>query len=308
MEGRSDMALTVTPHSTDDFWSKEENVDEYLARKLRCGSTSLVLGAGASNGFNLPDWAGLVKAVRDQCGAPAPTTPLRPEQEADILLQNNFSGDRVAFAKAVREGLYLPARHDKAFLLKSDLLQAITAFLSNSLRGKGGAVVTFNFDDILETYLRLLGFVVRSETSVPAWTVNADMLVYHPHGLLPMASEDGLTTIVFTMADFDAVVGRESEVWNKTMDSVWSTTFPVFIGLSGDDPRLRSVLDSTKKSHPAATRDQSLYWAVRPTLRSASSHEVHTWKRLGVVPRYLDSHAELPTWLLSICQMAANGI
>lgn len=302
------MALTVTPHATDDFWSKPENIDEYLARKLKSGSTSLVLGAGASNGFNLPDWAGLVKTVRDQCRAPAPTKPLRPEQEADILLQQYFSGDRIAFAKAVREGLYLPARHDKAFLLKSDLLQAIAAFLSNSLRGKGGAVVTFNFDDILETYLRLLGFVVRSETLVPAWAVNADILVYHPHGLLPMASEDGLTPIVFTTADFDAVVGRESEGWNRTMGSVWSTTLPVFIGLSGDDPRLRGLLESTRKLHPAAIRDQSLYWGVRPTLRSADSHEIHTWKRLGVVPRFLDSHADLPAWLLSICQMAANGV
>lgn len=302
------MALSVTPHGTDDFWSKLEHVDEYLARKLKSGSTSLVLGAGASNGFNLPDWSGLVMAVRDQCGASAPAKSLRPEQEADVLLQQYFSGDRVAFAKAVREGLYLPARHDRAFLLKSDLLQAIAAFLSNSLRGKGGAVVTFNFDDILETYLRLLGYVVRSEASVPAWTVNADMLVYHPHGLLPMVSEDGMTPIVFTTADFDAVVGRESEGWNKTLDSVLSTTFPVFIGLSGDDPRLRSFLESTRKLHPATIQDKSLYWGVRPTLHSAESHEVQTWKRLGIVPRFMDSYAELPAWLLSICQMAANGV
>lgn len=300
------MAASVTPHATDDFWSKSDNVDAYLARKLKNGGTSLVLGAGASHGFNLPNWTDLVKAVREECGADEPKKATRPEDEADALLVTNFASDRIAFAKAVRSALYAPAHKDTRFLLKSELLQAIAAFLTNSLRGRGGAVVTFNFDDIVETYLRLLGFVVRSETVVPAWATSADMLVYHPHGFLPMGSEDGMTQIVFTTSDFDAVVGRESESWNKTMNSVWSSTFPVFIGLSGDDARLRSLLDSTKNHHPATVKDKSIYWGVRPTLRDADAYEIQRWKQLGIVPRFIESYSDLPAWLLSICQLAAT--
>lgn len=300
------MAASVTPLATEDFWSKNENIDAYLARKLKSGGTSLVLGAGASHGFNLPNWVDLVAAVRTECGADKPTKPTRPEDEADVLLATKYAGDRTAFAKAVRSALYEPARKDNSFLLKSELLQAVAAFLTNSRRGRGGAVVTFNFDNILEAYLRLLGFVVRSETVVPAWASSADMLVFHPHGYLPMESEDGMTQIVFTTSDFDAVVGRESDSWNKTMNSVWSTTFPVFIGLSGDDARLRSLLDSTRDSHPATVKDNSIYWGVRPTLKNSEEYDVQRWKRLGIVPRFIETYSDLPAWLLSICQLAAT--
>lgn len=300
------MATTVTPHATDDFWNKDENIDGYLARKLKNGSTSLFLGAGASHGFNLPNWSGLVEGVRSHCGAAPPAKSVRAEDEADTLLHKTFVGDRMRFALAVREALYAPAKNDSKFLLKSDLLQAVTAFLTNSQRGRGGAVVSFNFDDIVETYLRLLGFVVRSETSVPAWNSNADMHVYHPHGLLPMAQASGSTKIVFTTSDFDEVVGRESDAWNQTMSSILSTTFPVFIGLSGEDSRLRSLLTTVKTLHPATVKDASIYWGVRPTPRGEDDMVVQKWKRMGVVPRYIASHAELPAWLLGICQRAAS--
>ena len=301
------MATPLTPFSTEDFWASPDNIDQCLASKLLAGSTSLVLGAGASHGFHLPDWGELVEAVRTSCGATAPTKPLRPEDEAHQLLINNFSGDRLAFAKAVRTALYAGASRDSSFLLKSDLLQGIAAFLSSSLRGHGGAVITFNFDDLVETYLRLLGFVVKSELSVPAWATRADMRVFHPHGLLPLASEAGTTPIVFTTADFDEVVGRADDEWNRTMTSILSTTFPVFIGLSGEDSRLRSLLTHTHPTHPALTKDASLYWGVRLTLKSAAPYEIDRWKAMKIAPRYFDSYSEIPAWLLTICQRAAQA-
>lgn len=299
------MGTTVTLHATDDFWSKNKNVDDFLARKLRAGSTSVVLGAGASHGFNLPNWGDLVIGVRNQCGESAPKKALRPEDEADSLRRKYFKNDRVGFAKAVWRALYEKANHDPRFLLKSELLQALSAFLTNSIRGQGGTIVTFNFDDILESYLRLLGFIVRSETSAPAWNSDADVLVYHPHGLLPKDSQADSTKIVFSTTDFDEVVGRDSDAWNRTMRSVWSSTFPVFVGLSGDDARLRSLLLDVRPDHPATVKDSSLYWGVRPTPQDENPDTIERWKELGIVPRIIKDYDELPAWILSICQKAA---
>jgi SIR2-like domain len=299
------MASAITPHATDDFWSKPENIDEYLARKLRLGSTSMVLGAGASAGFNLPDWKKLVNTIKVDCGEPASTAQINLEQEADRLFLSYFSSDQIAFANAVRRALYAEAKQDANFLLKSDLLQAIAAFLTNSIKGKSGALVTFNFDDIVESYLTLLGFVVRSEASMPAWTTSADMVVFHPNGLLPLDSEVGTTPIVFTLTDFAEITGSESNSWNQTLHSIWSTTFPVFIGLSGDDIRLRASLGSIRKVHPATLNERSLYWGVRPTLKNEPSHTVEVWRKLGVVPRFVSRYEDIPTWLLSICKRAA---
>lgn len=306
MEGWKKMAVAITHLATDGFWGNADLVDEFIARKLKTGATSLVLGAGASHGFNLPDWETLVANLRAQCGVAPPTKMIRPEEEADSLLRSQFRGDRIAFAEAVWDALYESTKRDAAFLLKSDLLQSISAFLTNSLRGRACSVITFNFDDIVENYLRLLGFIVKSETSVPAWAGTADAVIYHPHGLLPMLDRGGRTKIVFTESDFDQVVGRESDAWNRVMNSILSSTFPVFIGLSGNDARLRSILLQIKEIHPATKMDSSLYWAVRPTRISEDKNLVDRWRDLGVAPRYLDGYADIPAWLLGICQKAAN--
>lgn len=300
------MATTLTPLATDGFWSNEREVDGLLAKKLRAGSTSLVLGAGASSGFNLPDWARLVERVRDSAGVKPPERLMRSEDEADRLFVENFDRDRLKFAKAVRASLYEGASNTPDFLLKSELLQALSAFVANSLRGRGGAIVTFNFDDILESYLKLLGYVVRSEVTAPAWASTADMHIYHPHGLLPLASESGITPIVFTASDFDDVVGDSSEAWNQTIRATWNSTFPIFVGLSGDDMRLRANLNAVKKVHPAIVRDSSKYWGLRPTLRTENSYNVGRWREMGIAPRFIDSYDQLPSFLLSICQKAAD--
>lgn len=301
------MASSVTVLASDEYWSRPDKIDEYVARKLANGSTSLFLGAGASHGFKLPNWQELVIALRTQCNAPLPVYPMRPEEEADMLLLKYFQKDRHRFAEAVRSALYASARQDHSFMLKSDLLQAVAAFLTNSIRGRGGAVVSFNFDDIVETYLRLLGFVVRSEIEVPAWSQKADVVVYHPHGILPLENKEPCSQIVFTTSDFDAVVGRQADAWNKTMESILSTTFPVFIGLSGEDSRLRALLNDVGPQHPARVKSSSMYWGVRPTPKSEPEHIVERWKGLGIAPRFIDSYDGLPSWLLGICQKAAEA-
>lgn len=300
------MASAVTALASEAVWGNPKKVDEHVAMRLGQGSTSLFLGAGASHGFHLPNWAELVASVRAHAGAKAPASTVRPEEEAGMLLRKHFGKDRAAFAEAVRKALYSTARSDHAFMLRSELLQAVAAFLTNSIRGRGGAVVSFNFDDMVETYLRLLGFVVKSETSVPAWNDRADVVVYHPHGMLPLDKTKPGTPVVFAASDFDAVVGRQEDAWNQTMSSILSTTFPVFIGLSGEDNRLRSLLTAVRDKHPARVRDSSMYWGVRPTPKGEEEHVVERWKDMGIAPRFIDGYAALPSWLLGVCQKAAN--
>ena len=268
------------------------------------GVLSLVLGAGASHGFSLPTWDELVDGLRDQGGVTDAKLP-KPEEEADKVHRNHFGKDRLKFAEAVRAALYANVRREPAEMLKSDLLQAITAFLTSSLRGRGSAVITFNFDDLIETYFRLLGFIVRSETEVPAWASRSDMTVLHPHGLLPLNNNEAATEIIFTSKDFERVIGRERDEWNKAMSSVLVSTFPVFIGLSGTDARLQSLLSDVHERHPATKRDSSLYWGVRPTLESAEPHDIERWRDWRIAPRFFKSYKEIPSWILSICQKAA---
>ena len=205
----------------------------------------------------------------------------------------------------MRKCLYSDPDSDSSMVLASPLLQALGSLLVSSMRGRAGSLISFNFDDLIETYLRLLGFVVRSEPIAPYWAVNADMQVFHPHGLLPRDTSKPVTKIVFTSADFDEVIGRDDNAWNQSMRSVIGGTMPLFIGLSGEDQRLRSLLAAVKSRHPAIERDGGKYWGVRPTLRTDAEADVAEWTGHGIAPRYLDSYVDFPAWILSICQKAA---
>ena len=131
------------------------------------------------------------------------------------------------------------------------------------------------------------------------------MQVFHPHGLLPQDFSSAATKIVFTARDFDEVVGRNDDAWNQSMRSILIGTLPLFIGLSGDDQRLRSLLDTVKVGHPAITHG-GLYWGIRPTVRSEEPHTVDRWRELGIAPRYIPTYGDLPSFLLGICQRAAQ--
>jgi len=299
---RTGASVTTTTDPT--FWARAEFVDKRLAKMLGQGSVSLVLGAGASAGFRLPDWETLVNDIYSEVGAGLPTKATSPTKLSDDLKRSHFKGKDLEFSKVVRKALYKDFSASSSAILISPLLQAIGSFLASSMRGSAGSLITFNFDDLVETYLRTMGFVVTSEAEAPFWRSNADMQVLHPHGLLPLVDESGCTSIVFTDSDFVRVIGRAENAWNGSMHATLSGTTAVFIGLSGDDMRLRSVLEKVKESH-VATKLGHPYWAVRATVKSEDTNRVDMWRELGVAPRFLSTYDEIPNWLLGICRLSA---
>ena len=304
MGTRSGATVDVTNTGDPTYWARPTFIDKRLAKMLGRGSVSLVLGAGASAGFMLPGWDRLVEDIYTDVGATMPTKSTSPTALADALKRTHFKDRDLEFSKVVRKVLYKDYSASATAVLTSPLLQAIGSFLASSMRGSAGSLITFNFDDLVETYLQTMGFVVTSEPKAPFWKLNADMQVLHPHGLLPIANEAACTNIVFTDSDYVRVIGRAADAWNASMHATLSGTTAVFVGLSGDDLRLRSVLEQVKESH-VATKSGHAYWAVRATLKTEDDTRVEMWRELGVAPRFLDAYADIPAWLLGICRQSA---
>ncbi len=256
-------------------------------------------------GFNLPSWDDLVRKIYVETSQPIPTKRTSAPEMSMVLKRKLFQGKDLEFAQLVRKCLYQDFDKTPSQLLSSPLLQSVGSFLVSSMRGRANSLISFNFDDLIETYLRLLGFVVRSEHSAPYWTVNADMHVLHPHGILPQNESKPCTDIVFTESDYDRVIGRDANAWNQKIKSLLSGTTALFLGLSGDDQRLRSLLGEVKSIHPAIVKDGHPYWAVRPTAAGEDQENVERWRDLGVAPLHLDSFEDIPAWLLGICQKSA---
>ncbi len=291
-------------------WANRDTLVRYLAGQLVEGRLALVLGAGISVSSKIPDWKMLLNRICDgKKLAHYDFGTHSPEQAAGHLKREAFSNDDFAFNTAVREALYSDPEFDPSFeAMREELgLAGVAALVMASHRGTVSNVMTFNFDDVLERYLRYHGYVVKSVSGDANWATRADVEVFHPHGLLPVdASAPMSASIVFTRNDFGQVVGDSANPWNQLALSFMRRNTCLFLGLSGNDNRLFGLLDRAQASHAIRSGGGAMYWGVRftDTLDDVVDGE---WTDKKVwVQRVADYQTDLPKFLFSIVQAAAE--
>lgn len=284
-------------------WRNVARLREFLAEQLSGGRLALVLGAGLLHGFGLPDWDLLTEKAFGEKRAPRPPG-VDNETAADTLLRKHCGDNEMDFAQTVRAALYHGVDLSMDALRKRDILAAVASLMMASVRGSVRHVITFNFDDLLERYLAYYGHYTESISSVPAWDSRADSRVYHPHGLLPSdMSQPVPGAIVMAQMHFDRIVGKSELAWRATMLEVMRGNTCVFIGVSGRDKNLSSVLLDVKAAHSSAeTHDP--FWGVRLARKDDPMRD--TWEGRGVFQCELESYDELPSWLFTLCQAASE--
>lgn len=275
---------------------------DFLARQLFFGRLTLVLGAGVSFGFGLPGWSELNERTASvtRCSVPIGLTG---EEAADLILTKGFGGDELKFAEAVRTALYQGYDRSIDKLTSNRLLAAIGALTMASARGKVTTVVSFNFDDLLEKFLSYHGSVVNSISRMPSWKLVADVSVYHPHGHLPSDDNESLPgPIVFAQTHYDKRGGNVE--WRNLQVSEFSRTTCLFLGLSGKDNNLKSILTEVMPIH-ASRQHGDPFWGVR--VSDAKDDPLRgSWEQRGICQYTLGSYAELPDFLLDLCRRAAQ--
>jgi hypothetical protein len=303
---RQEKAMTTLSTAQDaDFYNDQASIKDHLARQLRAGRLCAVLGSGASAQFKLPQWSGLIDALCNVSNITLPDDVKKSgnESASEWVLTFGFKGDRRKFAEAVREALYSGCDISFASLRRNDLLAALGALAMASSRGSVSRVITFNFDDLLETYLEFHGFLVEAIATLPTWASRADVRVFHPHGLLPIGTSRALTNVVFTARDFDEVVGR-SDLWRGLTLDVFRSHTCLFIGLSGDDKNLRSLLHEARESHVSRELNH-LRWGFR--FAKDTDARNFEWDNRGIHNIIVaDYDRDIPAWLFEIAQTAAS--
>lgn len=298
-------------YSLDDTWADSANVVDLLARKAVNNQLVLVLGAGASMGCGLPSWGDLVDAAHVFAGKPIPSG-VDPTQAAENLAAS-LPGGSEEFARLVGRALYSVKNagtgdyepFNESLLLKNELLSAISALVMLSCRRGHGTVVTYNFDDLLETYLAERGIFAYPHIAQPSWFKNEDVSVLHPHGFASRRPDvfPSSKTITFTALDFDEQTGQESNPWRIKLVSLLQSSTPLFIGLSGEDQNLRSVMATLKKTHVALSSGHA-YWGVRICPKGDRKKEM--WTNRGVWCEEVDGYDSIPKLLMAICKRSAE--
>ena len=293
---------TLSSMTSRTDYDNESTLLDYLGGQLALGNLCLVLGAGVSNSIGLMGWEDLLVDMFDKKGGSLQSgRPL--ESEAERFRLKYYNGDNGGFVDAIRQSLYDGISVNFKDLRKNDTLAAIGALVMSSIRGSASEVITFNFDNLLEMYLEYHGFVTNSVTEPRHWAGKSDVTIIHPHGFIPNDKDIGDSSeVVFDQRSFASTIGDEANLWRQKVATLLRTHTCIFIGLSGDDLNLDSILLTCKQNH-AGLESRTAFWGISFTT-SPETFVKERWEARGVYCKRIDTYDVIPDFLFKICQLA----
>lgn len=287
--------------SVDDY-ADTPTLTKHLAEQLTKQRLALILGAGISKPFGLPDWNGLIWNLYDAQSEPLPSSG-EPTQQVEDFRLKFFKNNHKGFIDSVSEAVYKGVDVGFKELRENLTLASIASLVMASKRGSTSQIVTFNYDNLLEIYLAYHGFVAHSVSEEIHWFRDADVNIYHPHGFLPYGGgkAEPSSKLILDRESYDEILGKDLP-WRQLLLTLMRTHTCLFIGLSGEDVALSQLLTDVKKIH-AIVGTPELFWGVSFT---TSPDLKPRWESRNVFCKVLKGYDELPDLLFKICQTAAG--
>lgn len=292
---------------TKDDYSDDRILIPYIAEQLVKGRLSLILGAGISAIFGLPKWEDLIKRLYK---AQKKTPPKGKSFEllAEYFRREFYTNEYDGYIKAIHNALYKGIDTSFNALRLNGTLASIGSLVMASRRGSVSEVITFNFDNLLELYLSYHGFVTKSSSlnDYLDWVDYSDVTVYHLHGMIPFdINQEYSKKIIFDQKSFSEIIGQENNPWRQLVLTLMRRHICLFIGLSGDDMNLDSILSSVHKSHIISI-NKIPYWGITFST-DGSRAKAGQWEDRGVFYKRISNYQhDLPEFLFSVCQEAAK--
>ena len=283
---------------------------DFLATHLVDGSLVLFLGAGTSKGFGLPNWEELVNKLRIKVGLLTLVDVVSAEdlqRGADEV--SDLLDEKAQLISYIKEILYPNQSYiDVKQVYSNPLLTSISSLLMGSKRGHVKIVVTFNYDSMLEWYLSLFGFMVKSISSLPTLEGSEDVRIYHPHGFVPHLSlglEDS-SFVIIGLNDANKRLGNSGDPWFEKLRSIFESSLCLFIGLSdltlsdrAIAPLLSTCGEKVKNIRPLGI------WISKDIVTERKESEFF---RNNIVPLHIPDPIDISDFLLSISQSAMKKV
>jgi hypothetical protein len=239
--------------------STSETAVKHLKEAFNSGNLNFVLGAGISSKFGIPTWDNLLQRLL--------MTTIEQETDKSLVLSIFFSkifnpssliagryleesikDDKIKnkFENKVREALYETYNKNAESLVMDEIIKFCLA-PGNSPNLDG--IITYNYDDIIETKLKESNLDMPFE-SIFGQSINPDnnaLKIHHVHGFLPrngnLGNENRITLGEFVYHEqYNNIYSWNNIVQiNKFRDKVC-----LFVGTSLTDPNIRRLLDIAK--------------------------------------------------------------
>ncbi|MDT8719038.1 SIR2 family protein [Clostridium sp. 19966] len=249
-------AIVNSVNNEDDDWRKRNEIYiEGLKKKYYDDNLVMFLGAGTSKDAEIPTWNELIFELIVSLISENSKHNFTNEEKKFIVskIKNMNLDSPLLEARYVEKGLRdgfidkLTELLYKRCINTSNILEEITQ-LCIPIRGGIGirAVVTYNFDDLLEYNLNSLGITHRSiyTEEVP---LKHELGVYHVHGFLPRDrnryKDLSKWLLVFSEAGYHSLILDPYNWANIVQLNYLRENTCLFIGMSMTDPNLRRLLD-----------------------------------------------------------------
>jgi len=281
-----------------------------LSEHLTDGTLVLFLGAGTSRDFGLPSWVELVNVLRSKKSLPLVDeksyTADSLQDAADEIVRATTTEELI---KMIQEALY-PVDRPIVSVFQNELLIAVAALLMGSKRGRVTRVVTLNYDNMLEWFLSLFGFVVKTIHTLPELEGSEDVRIYHPHGFIPdSASEDPASDFVILGMDHaDMRLSNPSDPWFEMVRQILKSGFCLFLGMSHATLQDRALSGLFLRCGQECEPTRQLGAWLLLSKEEPTPKQLSDFQSKNIIVHHLDDPAKVPEFLMEICQEAAKNI
>jgi hypothetical protein len=307
--GERAVAAIVRQSESDWRLRRNRHLTE-LRRVYFSDRLSLFLGAGASVDCGIPGWKNLITGLalqmvddqtpRDETYASrgmkeaerlAIASALVSSQDGSPLLVGRYLENSLGtqFSKKLHDVLYATSSEAS----EKSLITAIARLCHPSRQREGVfAVVTYNFDDLLETALLKAEIRCRSIFEEGVVPDSDELPIYHVHGRLPrdVNATAASARLVFSEESYFATQSDHYSWANFEQLKLLRETTCLLVGLSGTDPNLRRLLDIDFKQ---SKRAKHYLFLRRLTVANLLSPSVNTDVRPSVAQHFLNVHHNL---------------
>jgi len=224
------------------------------------GNLCLFCGAGISIEAGIPNWSLLLKGLlQNLVDKQLSDLSLDPKKQRDLaeFYYDEFGVSSLIVGQYLKNGLnetFLPDVRKALYVnnpKSSKLLDSIVELCRPQRERKSlNAIISFNFDDLIETNLELNKIKFSSIYSEGHRATNAEIPVYHPHGYLPREGK---------LADENQIVFSEDAYNSQFIEPFsWSNLVQLnylnhqtclLVGISLTDPNLRRLLDVSMRKN-----------------------------------------------------------
>ena len=315
---------SVASGAGDDWLGNRKQLIQEIQSARTEDDLALFLGAGVSIDAKVPGWGKLLsflygelmhKVLPDKTGE-IPSEEMIRAVESLLAMQTDSplmnarairSGLQNSFLPTVRKGLY--RKVDSEYQPQLEQI----AMLCDPLRGRIGipAVVTYNFDDLLEQQLRKLHIANMSVYDGRQIAKQSELPIYHVHGLIPeIGNIPSEQILIFSEEGYHHAYNQPYTWSNVVQLNLLTQHTCLFIGLSMTDPNLRRLLEIASNTQPRVRHVAILQRAkARSTKHCPLDHDECPLEKPNPMNPTLESSVHAihhEAWESTLCELGAR--